>query len=727
MLNSCLRTVSTILEYRSSPSLIFQHPELITSLYQILSSPNTPLEIIDQLCKFVLQLGSTKASTHELSRLSFPLIARISLLTQQNYLNLVATPLESSLFALSHIISGEQTSCMLYPSTTNRKISIKQFMIDDDYFNVVKPESSSSSSATSTTATLYYDETSTNPIINGTFKVDVSQFLNSLLNLIRNPYGGVSVAAIAALTKIQYYAPDIATKKRLSQPLLPALIPFLDNPNPDIRVFRTLAILCRDDEQISRLALEANVVTKLVSIIKTADTENWSNSGLVAECLLGLAAISLHDGSFRNEVVDTNVLPTIVTFMTAKTESPISQGALGLRKIKIASCHVIRALARSMSLLRTGLTNVGIVDGILELLKTDPNDTLKAYEKVYVLDEFDKKQVIEDEMEIKSAVTAAVCNLIPEFSCLNTTMVEKGVLDELVKGAKSDYLLLRLNSVWALKHAVNGLDKTRKQQVVDALGPEFLMEMCEHRTPDIREQGLSFLRNLTCSGHPDIVDDLLEKIGFDRFFNLLASILRKHTNYQDLEEDDDDDEDEEMTDTNQSVVDNNNRRRHRRSTNNNNNNYKKPNTITRHQLDSATRSQINQDSLILISAVYIIVHLATVSTDYRQQIMQHSELLPELVTLLRHKVRDVRVACCWAFINLTWVETSEGVEKKQVIHDITVQLIEKGVDKAIQKRTKDPHMDVVQRAKVALFQITNNVEDHDNIGRRNNTTEEVKE
>lgn len=736
MLASALRTLSTILEVRPSPSLLSRSPSLVASLSSILTSPSTSVNILNLTCDLIPQLGSTKLATAQLAPLTQPLIRRIVNLARNAHLSLVAFPLESALFAFSHILTADQALFLL---NSDKDPEIAQI-----------------------TAT--------------TLPISPAQFINSLLQLTRNPFAGVNVAAIAAITKLQYYATDPDQKRNLSQPLLPALVPFiLDQkpastynntqalansanntaakvpPNP--RVFRTLAILCRDDEAISTLALEAGVPQRLAAIVKTADTVNWTNSELIAECLLGLAAMSLHDGAFRETVISTGVLSQILQFMLAKPENPVSVAAFGLRKIKIASCHVIRALARSIALLRTSLTTVDIVDGIYELLKADPNDVVKAYERLYGPDFADKDQALEDELGIKSAVMAAVCNLIPEFSALRQTMVERGFLELIVEGAHSTYPPLLLNSLWALKHAIYALPTEHKAEVMKGLPPQYIMELCRGKEPQIQEQALSFLRNFIYGRDVELVDALLDAIGPREFFDMLEEKIVENTDAEYLsaprgaQQDDDDApakgnavlEEEQAPVANPFAP---------AAAGAKGKGVAAPRqALTTYRWGSATSqaavatAKLDQRSLILLSAVYILVHLALLSDTHKDQLLQHPRLVARLLPLLQHRAAEVKVACCWVVINLTYCEDRVSVPiviapggaavpasatttaavpattgstiasgESFELHEVRVrtrakQLVALGFYDRIRETTCDPTFDVAQRAKSAMSQL----------------------
>lgn len=605
-----LRSLTSILSTR--PTSFFLTRALAKSLSRFLLTPTTPAAVIDLCCVLIPLTNTSRVPSPCLTPLTHSLVLRIYSLAHTD-VALVAIPLESALFALAHVLEEDYA----------------RFMIDN---TAVPPSLPRQPRLPTNTAG---------------FVLLPPDLLPAIQKLVRSPCSGVSIAAIAALTKIQYYCTPsniegIDLKKQLSQPLLPALIPHIVQSQKsllDNRVFRTLAVLCRDDHDISKLAAEAGVISSLAAIVKNADTEEWSDSELVAECLLALAALSLHDNKLRDDVIATGILAPIVQMLLAKPQNPISVAAFGLRKIKVAACHVIRALARSISLLRTTLTTVDIVDGIYELLQADPYQVISAYEQLYGPDFADKEQTLEDELSIKSAVMAAVCNLIPEFSCLRSTMIQRGFLTLIVQGAYSSYPPLKLNSLWALKHAIFGLSEPHKLMVVRQLTPKYIMALCNDPEPQIQEQALCFLRNFVYAKNIGLADELFAEIGMDTFLDTLEEKLIQNCGVESGQggqgggQGDGGREKTEKTEKTDKTEKTEN----------------KPPSA-----DSILDIKLDQKSLITISIIYILVHIATLSDDYRDLLMTRETFLKALLPLLKHPVCEVKVACFWVVINLAY-------------------------------------------------------------------------
>lgn len=615
ILSSSLRTLITVLQVRPNPNFVASHPQVVVTLEQIISSHNTSSTLLDLSCKLIPLIAPSKP--HYLQGLAEPLILKIfTLINQVSHFSSISrtsirVPLDSALFALAHILNKEQALQLLSTNPVQ-------------------------------------------PITLGKYAFNSQDFLDSLLTLTRSTDFGVRVAVVSLLVKIQSFSLDPNQIRRLTQPLLPTLVPLLDLPDKDPRLYRTLAIVCRDDPEVVKMAVEANVIKKVRSIINTADTVNWSDSELISSCLLVLVAISMRDEPYRIEIMDTGILSNIVQFMSSKSENPISISAFGLRKVKLASSHLLRTLGHSVTLLRTGLATSEVVDGIYSLLVTDPNDIVIAYKNTYgaeALSQEGHEQLLEEELEVKSAVMAAVCNIIPEFSSLQEIMVEKGFLDLIVDGTRSSYPPLRLNAVWALKHAISALSTETRAQLLSGMTIEHLVCLCNDTEPQVQEQALGVIRNIACSGDMDAINLVLDGIGFDKFFDMLND------------------------------------------------------KITTSMENATYAPDQPHHNLIIVQVVYIISNIVIHTDALKDKLLQREDVLKKLLPLFNHNVMDIRNGCAWIVINLTWQEDHTAHDIKEGCQARARKLISLGFKEKLNENKNDVCLDVRERTKTALFQL----------------------
>lgn len=617
MLASSLRTLITILQVRANSNIIASYPQVVATLDFLLGSLTSPVHIVDLCCKLIPLLAPSKLKY--ITSLTDPLILKISTLMRQvssarqpaSRSSTSQLPLESALFALAHIIEEPQAVQLL------------------------------SSSASNTSAT-------------GRLGVNPQEFVSSLLALTRYHDKGIRVAVVSVLVKIQSFSNDLQQVRRLTQPLLPTLVPLLDQAEKDPRVYRTLAIVCRDNPEVVKMASEADVIKKVSAIIKTADTVGWTNSELISSCLLVLVAICMRDEPYRIAVMDTGVMSSVVEFMSSQASNPVSIGAFGLRKIKLAACHLLRTLAHSVTLLRTGLATPEVADSVHALLTADPNTILNAYETIYGAEGLtaeDREQMLEDELEVKSAVMAAVCNLIPEFSSLQEIMVKKGFLELMMEGSRSSYPPLRLNSVWALKHAITGLKDEVRAKLLSELTPAYLLQLCNDPEPQVQEQAMGIIRNIACSSDLASIIAMLEGIGIDNFLALL---------------------DEKVTVSLQNAI--------------------------------YAPEQLHHNQIILHIG-YTISNIAAQTDALRDMFLQREDVLRKLLPLFKHEVTDVRNVCAWVVINLTWQDEHNSRASKERCQERARKLVRLGFQDMLNENRHDPCLDVRERTKTALFQL----------------------
>ncbi|KAL8646833.1 MAG: hypothetical protein Q9226_006691 [Calogaya cf. arnoldii] len=175
----------------------------------------------------------------------------------------------------------------------------------------------------------------------------------------------------------------------------------------------------------------------------------------------------------------------------------------------------------------------------------------------------------------------------------------------------------------------------------------------------IQKQGLDFIRNLICG--PDaaeMIDYLLEQFGQDKLFAVLVSKLRPR------------------------LVNAFNRER-------------------RSSEHVVRQAQPQTD--VIETVMYLINNMAAGSPRHRQVVISQPELLKATVALFSHSNRHVRVGCAWLVINLTWSDDhSDHGNCKQRIY----QLKKLGVMEKLRQLEEDDELDVRERAKSAICQMT---------------------
>ncbi|GJN74146.1 hypothetical protein PLICBS_008235 [Purpureocillium lilacinum] len=457
--------------------------------------------------------------------------------------------------------------------------------------------------------------------------------------------------------------------------------------------------------------------------------------------LRAIGALAAGKEDYRKAFVAEDFVPYVVESLCefprkpkqVKERSKDKQGADAGRKgpspaygsnpvsVIIAACHVVRMLARSVSVLRTALVDYGVALPIFQFMT-------------------------HRDVNVQIAATATVINLVVEVSPVRELLTESGVMKVLCEHAHSDNPALRLNALWALKHLVDAVGPELKKACLQQLEPGWLVQLICDDTQDtalynsrlkeaagddfdedmdmqpldeplrwlygsngsireldasrstklrqaedklsaireaelnpmrrarnddiaIQEQGLDFIRNLigrpesgasseTPSETTEMIDYLFTELGQDRLFEILASKLRSRMLHP----------------------------------------------FSRRTSTSGREQRVlHPQAKIIVAVIYILVHMAASIPRHRQLVIAQTELLKLLAQQASSKDREVRVALCHLVINLTWQE--DDAEAQQCAAR-AAELKRLGFHSKMESlKLQDRDLDVRERAKTAAWQI----------------------
>lgn len=193
---------------------------------------------------------------------------------------------------------------------------------------------------------------------------------------------------------------------------------------------KILAAMVMDDSELQQSAVEHQAIKKLTDLVQRAlKSETMSHSadknvplaaGLVTSTLLyndhkmkmaeaamrGLAALAATQDDIRAQVIKTGVLQSVVTALrpldptmpvSTQPDARVQHKAEDLypAQVIIAAVGLVRALSRSINLLRTTLMDAHVGAPLFSLL-THPN------------------------IDVRIAATTVVCNLVLDFSPMKT-------------------------------------------------------------------------------------------------------------------------------------------------------------------------------------------------------------------------------------------------------------------------------------------------------------------
>lgn len=174
--------------------------------------------------------------------------------------------------------------------------------------------------------------------------------------------------------------------------------------------------------------------------------------------LKAMASIAAVDDNYRKALCDQGVVPYIIDALkpysgvpplSERTHQMIPGNSAGTL---LAACGVIRALSRSINVLRTDLVDAGIATPLIDLLR-------------------------EPDIDVQIAATAVLCNLALDFSPMKQAISHEGIIRLLAEHAHHGQQRLRIESVWALKHIVYLADAEVKMYVFQHLEGRWIKEI----------------------------------------------------------------------------------------------------------------------------------------------------------------------------------------------------------------------------------------------------------
>lgn len=357
-----------------------------------------------------------------------------------------------------------------------------------------------------------------------------------------------------------------------------------------------LSSLTTTSESLQKCAIESRAINHLSFLLSTTDQKHAA--------LKALATLALFKDDYRKNVIEAGAIPHIVSAMS--DEDPL---------VRAASAEAIRALSRSVGILRTSLVDANVATPLFKLLS-------------------------DEDLEVKIAASAALCNLVLEFSPMRKSILEAGVLKILCANALSDVKLLRLNSMWAIKHLVYSAEGDDvKESVLNELGYGVLVQLCDDDEIAVQEQALDVIRNVMTTT-PTSLDLLISHIGMDHLFSIIE------------------------------------------------------------------RKLSSEYTEILVSAVFSTVHIATGSDAHRSELMRRKRILEGVRDLMTNPSHEVRCACVWVVINLTWTDEGGDADARKARAEI---LRDMGYIERLLTLKDDVALDVRERTKTALFQLQSNL------------------
>jgi uncharacterized membrane protein YgcG len=308
--------------------------------------------------------------------------------------------------------------------------------------------------------------------------------------------------------------------------------------------------------------------------------------------------------------------------------------------------------------------------------------------------------------DVKIAATAAVCNLVLDFSPMRKPISEAGALDVLCDLVKCNNRPLRLNALWAIKHLMLDADATTKRRSLENLGVEYLVSIISTINTDPSTDPIV---DEDEDDDEEMADDPAIEVLLPETAPLEQRLPPKvRTAVKQLQKQ------ERIAQAAQS-------RKEAIALQEQGLEFirnlicgSEVGAMIDQVFDSIGADRLlslyetllttpNQSSEIVNAVVYNIVHIAAGVPKHRQSIIERTDLLRVLLGFWNHRNPHVRSGLAWVVINLTWKE--EGTEAEGVQRRINV-LRGLGWAERLKEMKKDTELDVKERVKTAEFQLS---------------------
>ncbi|KAF8967241.1 armadillo-type protein [Flammula alnicola] len=310
-----------------------------------------------------------------------------------------------------------------------------------------------------------------------------------------------------------------------------------ESPQTKAKACFILHYLVSDDAALCHAAFDRGCMEYLGALIQSItppepappeweEGEPESVQSLREASLIALASLALCSDDIRRRITDElRLLPCISRALRAKRH-------VGTR---YAACQCVRAMSRSVSVLRTSIVDSGLGMDVLRIVlgkelgdrfggssastgsatpigavglgkgKEGSRDKKKDEDSMDIGDgsggasgkDDGKGKGLGEDRRVLGAALSAVCNIVNDFSPLRPIYLEEKLMPRLVYILRqSDDPPLRLNALWAVKNLVRKTSTETKRDIMSHVGWTELAEFLSDPDEEIQEQAFNLLRNL---------------------------------------------------------------------------------------------------------------------------------------------------------------------------------------------------------------------------------------
>jgi hypothetical protein len=337
-------------------------------------------------------------------------------------------------------------------------------------------------------------------------------------------------------------------------------------------------------------------------------------------------------------------------------------------------------------------------------------------------------------IDVQIAATAAICNLVTDFSPMRETLTRVSIVKVLCDHARSLNAALRLNALWALKHLVHSASIDLKKACLEELQSGWLVQLiCD----DSEDEALFSSRSRDKQGFDDLDEEMEmteESVRSFRSSNSrvlrladarMAGLREAELNPIRKARQDDLAIQEQGLGFIRNLIGNFHSHSNAESTNDTAEMIDFLfNTLGQDQFFNILATKLRVKVLhafsgrrgtagsetrvlypqakIIEAVVYILVHMAASIPRHRQLVIAQTELLKLLAGLFNSQDREVRVALCHLLNNLT---CREDANDAPACSQRAVELKKLGFLTKLESLGHDDELDVRERAKTALWQM----------------------
>lgn len=468
-----------------------------------------------------------------------------------------------------------------------------------------------------------------------------------------------------------------------------------------------LSALCKDNKEVGHQIKNyrgPNFEQPMDVLFDLVRSSNQSMQLAAATCLTNLSrsnSIPEH-----NKKIICTVLHTLIKLLSstgsAQIEAPLILTYLvrDNETMQKAACEAdaVCKLVDIISRLSSGATYSELSDYQSHDKNKLEEYALLALAAVSTHKEECRKQVIEAKAlphivsamaHPKFGIRAAAClctrSLSRSVLNLRTSLLDAGIAEPLFKLLDDESTVVQNSALATLCNIV--LDfSSMKKHIIDNGGVNKLISLVDSTNQQLRLNAVWALKNLLFQAEPHDKAEVMDRLSYKKLYGLLndeeqsiqeqaLGLLRNLSCGKDL------------------VVCN------------------LFSGIGPQKFINLIEEKLKSDSeLIITPTLYIIVNVATGTTDHKTAIMDSKDILSSIHTFMSHSSSVIRTAAVWCIINLTWTDDSPpGSDCLARIRKFRGL----GFEKTLKALQSDISLDVKDRAKTALLHFKSEMPSHD--------------